>query len=100
MSKTKATAPVAVAKPPTPAPPKPARGWPILAIVILAAMLRLVWLGSSPPAINQDEAVHAYEAYCFRTTGKDHYGTPWPIFFRAYGKAEHHSAPFIYMLVP
>jgi 4-amino-4-deoxy-L-arabinose transferase-like glycosyltransferase len=74
--------------------------WAILAVVVLAAGLRMVGLDASPPAINQDEAVHAFEAYCFRTTGQDHYGTPWPTFFRAYGKAEHHSAPFIYLLVP
>src|SRR5687768_14967752 len=98
MSKAKAT--VQIAKQQAAIPSKFSLPWGILAIVILAAGLRIIHLDASPPAINQDEAVHAYEAYCLRTMGQDHFGTPWPTFFRAYGRAEHHSAPFIYLLVP
>ncbi len=70
------------------------------AVVLLAGILRIYALGSVPPGINQDEAVHAYEAWSLRTTGKDHMQNPWPIFFRAFGWTEHHSAPFMYMLIP
>lgn len=67
-------------------------------VLVLAAALRLWRLDSVPPAINQDEAVHAYDAWCIGAVGTDHYGTPWPIFFRAFG--DYHPGPFIYLLVP
>lgn len=69
-------------------------------IVLLAAVLRVACLDRVPPAINQDEAVHAYEAYCLWTTGGDHVGTRFPFFFHCYGKADHHAAPFIWLEVP
>ena len=36
----------------------------LVGIVLLAACVRLLWLDSVPPAINQDEAVHAWDANC------------------------------------
>jgi len=70
----------------------------LVAILLLAAALRLAWLGAIPPGINQDEAVHAYDAWCLLHTGMDHYGERWPVFLRAVG--DYHSAPFIYLLIP
>ncbi|RIK68331.1 MAG: hypothetical protein DCC65_03835 [Planctomycetota bacterium] len=70
----------------------------LLGIVILAAFLRLWRLDSVPPAINQDEAVHAYDAWSLAKTGRDHDGASWPIFFKAFG--DYHPAPFVYLLVP
>jgi 4-amino-4-deoxy-L-arabinose transferase-like glycosyltransferase len=70
------------------------------AIVVLAAVLRIAWLDQVPPAVNQDEAVHAYEAYCLRTTGGDHVGSRFPFFFHCFGRADHHAAPFIWLQVP
>lgn len=71
-----------------------------IGIVLLAAMVRLVWLDSAPPAINQDEAVHAWDANCLLKTGKDHSGARWPVFCHAYGKRESHASPFIYSIIP
>ncbi|HKQ46841.1 MAG TPA: hypothetical protein VJZ71_02090 [Phycisphaerae bacterium] len=70
----------------------------ILLIVLLAAALRLIALDRVPPAINQDEAVNAYDAYCLLKTGTDHYGTPWPVFFRSFG--DYHPGIPIYLQIP
>lgn len=70
----------------------------ILAVVIIAAAFRFVRLDCVPPAINHDEAVNAYDAYCLRTTGTDHYGTRWPVFVRGTGLADHRGVPFIFIL--
>lgn len=67
-------------------------------IVLLAAALRLVALDRVPPAICQDEAVNAYDAYCILKTGTDHFGTPWPVFFRSFG--DYHPGPPIYLQIP
>jgi len=72
----------------------------LIATIVLAAALRVIGLATVPPAINQDEAVHAYEAYCLRVTGGDHTGAKCPIFFRCFGIIESHSAPFIWALIP
>lgn len=74
------------------------RSWTPLVIVLIAAALRLYRLDSVPPAINQDEAVHAYDAWCLRETGKDHHGESWPIFFRAF--RDYHPGIFVYLLMP
>lgn len=70
----------------------------IVLIVLLAAALRLLGLDHVPPTICQDEAVNAYDAYCIGATGKDHYGTPWPVFFRSFG--DYHPGPPIYLQIP
>lgn len=70
----------------------------IVAVVILAGILRFYALDSVPPGINQDEAIHAYEAWCIQETGHDHYDKPWPIFFRCFG--DYHAGHYIYTLLP
>lgn len=72
----------------------------VLAIVVLAGALRLVGLARNPPAINQDEAERAYEAYCLRQTGRDYHNKPWPIFFRAFGVGDYPPGHYIYTLIP
>lgn len=74
------------------------RLWTPLVIVLIAAALRLYQLDSVPPAINQDEAVHAYDAWCLLQTGKDHHGEAWPLFFRAF--RDYHPGVFVYLLIP
>ncbi len=70
----------------------------IVGVVILAGVLRFYGLDSVPPGINQDEAIHAYEAWCIRETGHDHHDKPWPIFFRCFG--DYHAGHYIYALLP
>lgn len=67
-------------------------------IVLVGAALRIARIDCVPPAINQDEAIHAYDAWCLLQTGRDHDGAAWPIFFRAFG--DYHPAPFVYLLIP
>ncbi|OWY70959.1 hypothetical protein B7486_15300 [cyanobacterium TDX16] len=71
---------------------------PLVAIVLIGAGLRLWRLDAVPPGINQDEAVHAYDAWCLLKTGRDHDGASWPIFFRAFG--DYHPGPYVYTIIP
>lgn len=72
----------------------------ILGVLFVAAAFRFVRLDSVPPAINQDEAERAYDAFCLRHTGTDFHGQRWPIFFRAFGVFDYPPGPYIYALVP
>lgn len=71
----------------------------LLAIVAIAAGLRLWRLGSSPPGINQDEATSIWNAHCLATTGQDQSGARWPIFYaRMFGQNQ--TTLFLYYLIP
>ncbi|GMV98831.1 MAG: hypothetical protein AMXMBFR83_31790 [Phycisphaerae bacterium] len=73
---------------------------PILGtIVAVGAALRVANLGQSPPGLNQDEAVNAWNAWCLLKTGKDQHGVSWPILYtRALG--ENRSTLYLYYLIP
>src|SRR3989344_5114984 len=51
----------------------------IIAVVILAAVLRFYQLGYSPPSLYWEEAALGYDAYSILKTGKDFHGNPWPL---------------------
>jgi 4-amino-4-deoxy-L-arabinose transferase-like glycosyltransferase len=71
----------------------------LLVVLLLTAALRLYKLGQSPPGLNQDEAVNAWNAYCLLKTGTDQHGVSWPIFYmRAFGG--NNSPLYIYTLIP
>ena len=71
----------------------------LLSILVLAASLRIINPGQSPPGLNQDEAANAWNAYCLLRTGKDQAGVSWPIFYmRALGG--NRSTLHIYLLLP
>ena len=71
----------------------------LLLILLLAAFLRLVKPGQSPPGLNQDEASAAWNAYCLLKTGKDQVGVSWPIYYiRTLGGNT--SSLYIYLLLP
>jgi hypothetical protein len=53
----------------------------LLAILAVAAVLRIAWLTSAPPGLNQDEAVNAWNAWCLLKTGKDQTGASWPLMY-------------------
>ncbi|MFA5252444.1 MAG: glycosyltransferase family 39 protein [Phycisphaerae bacterium] len=68
-------------------------------ILLLAAFLRLVNLGQSPPGLNQDEAANAWSAYCLLKTGNDYTGASWPIYYmRSLGGNS--STLLTYMMIP
>lgn len=71
----------------------------LLAIVLVAAGLRIIGLTSAPPGLHQDEAANAWNAWCLLQTGVDQGGAPWPVFyFRALG--ENRTPLFLYLLLP
>jgi 4-amino-4-deoxy-L-arabinose transferase-like glycosyltransferase len=58
----------------------------LLLIIILAASLRFIGLGSNPPSLTWDEAALGYNAYAIATDGKDEYGNFLPVqYFESFG---------------
>ncbi len=71
----------------------------LLLILLLAAILRFIHLGQSPPGLNQDEATNAWSAYCMLRTGTDQHGVWWPIFYFR-GLGGNGSTLYLYLLLP
>lgn len=61
-----------------------ARGM-LLALVALAAVLRLILPPAHPDAFQPDEVVNGYDAFCLAHTGADHHGNGWPLLFESFG---------------
>ena len=58
----------------------------VLLAMAVGLTLRVIHLGSIPPALNQDEAVNGYDAYSLALTGRDHHGHLWPVYgLESYG---------------
>ena len=71
----------------------------ILGVTVVAALLRFVGLGWSPPGLNQDEAINAWNTWCLLKTGHDMTGTSWPIFY-SHAIGDNRTTLFFYMLMP
>lgn len=65
--------------------------WLLVAILIVAAALRLFRLGEHPISLNLDEVAIGYNAYSILNTGMDEYGKKFPIAFRSH---DDYKAPF------
>lgn len=61
----------------------------LIAILILALVLRVYKLDSVPPAISWDEADVGYNALAIANYGRDEYGKFFPLFFRSFGDDKH-----------
>ncbi len=70
----------------------------LVAVIVLAAVVRMVGVGDNPPGFFTDEASVGYNAYSILKTGKDEHGDSWPVLFRAFG--EYKLPVYIYSLVP
>lgn len=71
----------------------------LLGILVVATMLRLLWLTQAPPGLNQDEAVNVFNAWSLYKTGQDQHGVPWPIFYyRALGGNS--TTLYLYLTIP
>ena len=71
----------------------------LLAIIILAVVLRFYRLGTTPPSLYWDEASLGYNAYSILTTGRDEHGEFLPIArFIAFG--DYKPPGYIYATVP
>lgn len=83
--------------------PAPKNAWPagwlvLTAIVLLAAFLRLWGLATYPAGLNADEAALGYNAYSLLSTGKDEFGSPWPIHFTSFG--DYKPGLYVYLSMP
>lgn len=74
----------------------PAR-W-LIALTLLALVLRVWRLESVPPGLGADEVSIGYNALSILKTGRDEYGAILPLAFRAYG--EYKRPVYIYAAVP
>lgn len=54
-------------------------------IFFVALIFRFTALDKVPPALYSDEVSQGYNAYAILRTGKDEYGTSWPVSFRSFG---------------
>lgn len=57
----------------------------LVAIVLLAAVLRFIGLSPHPDGFQPDEVVNGYDAFALALTGRDHHGNPLPLLFESYG---------------
>lgn len=62
----------------------------LLLIILLAFFLRVYKVDSIPVSLYWDEAASTYNAYSIAQTGKDEFGTPFPLLFRSF---EDYKAP-------
>lgn len=67
-------------------------------IVALAAFLRLYKLGAVPASPDWDEAALGYNAYSILKTGRDEYGTPFPLSIRSFD--DYKPPLYVYLTVP
>lgn len=68
-------------------------------VTVLAGLLRLLELGSVPPSLYCDEALHGYEAFSILETGRDSQGRLLPLFFDLFGVGWGEPL-YIYLTVP
>jgi 4-amino-4-deoxy-L-arabinose transferase-like glycosyltransferase len=70
----------------------------LIAILLLAAFLRLYRISDFPAGFNADEAALGYNAYSLMTTGRDEHGHPWPVNLESFGDFK--PALYAYLLIP
>lgn len=71
----------------------------MIAILLLAAVLRLAWIGEAPDGVHADEASNVWNAACLGTAWMDEHGKTLPVFYtRAFN--DNRSALFLYVLAP
>ncbi|CQR52351.1 putative membrane protein [Paenibacillus riograndensis SBR5] len=71
--------------------------WP-LALFVLGAIVRIIYLGSIPSGLNQDEASIGYDAYAILHYGIDRNGVHLPIHLIAWGSGQ--NALYAYLSMP
>lgn len=67
-------------------------------IILLAIVLRFIFLANVPPSPSLDEATIGWNAYSILHTGRDEYGYFLPILLRAYD--DYRPALYVYLVVP
>ncbi len=75
------------------------RTWIVLIVIVfVAAMVRLWNLGATPPSPDWDEAALGYNAYSVLLTGRDEYGTAFPLSLRSFD--DYKPPLYMYMTIP
>lgn len=72
--------------------------WLIIAILLLAACIRLIALDRLPTGVLPDEAYGAYNAWGLMTEGMDSRGYNYPVYFVAWGSGM--SVLYSYLAIP
>ncbi len=67
----------------------------LIVILFIGFFLRFYKLGQIPPGPEWDEASVGYNAYSIAQTGKDEWGTKWPLIFPAFG--DYKNPLYIYL---
>ena len=70
----------------------------VILLIIIGALLRLLFLGSIPTGLNQDEASAGYEAWSLLHYGMDRNGALWPVLFTAWGSGQ--NVLYSYISIP
>lgn len=70
----------------------------LLVILLLGFILRIIFLNISPPGFNADEAALGYNAYSLLKTGKDEWGTSFPLVFKSF--SDYKPGLYVYLTVP
>lgn len=70
----------------------------VLLIIGVGAFLRINKLSSIPPQPSLDEVSIGYNAYSILKTGKDEFGTSFPVLLRAYD--DYRPALYVYFVIP
>lgn len=71
----------------------------ILALILFLAVTLRVWnLAGNPPGLTWDEAALGYNAYSILQTGRDEYGTLFPLNLKSFG--DYKPALYAYLSVP
>src|SRR3989338_9842876 len=70
----------------------------LLAIIILAVILRFYKIDTNPPGLYWDEAAFGYDAYSVLKTGRDQHGHLLPLSFESFGDWK--LPGYHYLLIP
>jgi 4-amino-4-deoxy-L-arabinose transferase-like glycosyltransferase len=72
----------------------------LIGIILIALLLRLLYFNENPPALNQDEAMHGYNAFSIIRTQKDHRGYFLPPQMHGFGNIGIVSPLYTYLTAP
>ncbi|MGH9967676.1 MAG: ArnT family glycosyltransferase [Pyrinomonadaceae bacterium] len=75
---------------------RPAWRRALVALIIVSALLYCVDVTNNPKGFFIDESSVAFNAYAISQSGRDEFGIPWPLFFRAF--SEHKNPVYVYLL--
>lgn len=74
------------------------RYWGLMLVIAIAIVFRFWQLGVVPPSPDWDEAALGYNAYSILRTGRDEYGTPYPLSLRSFD--DYKPPLYMYLTVP